>query len=259
MDVAVQARSGVMSITGNGIGGPAKPGASMADFSGGAHLATAVLSALYRREMTGHGGELHVSLLDSMMSMLSNYSVAVIDGQAEIGPMGSGHPQLVPFQAFPTSDGYVVISTGTNRLFIDLCAALGRADLAEDARYRTNVDRVANRESLVSAISHATAQRSTAEWLEMFERLQIPCAPVNTLAAAFREEQLASQGMIVPIMHPRYGLIHLVASPYTFNGQRPMVSRPPPTLGEHTDQLLVEVLGMPPRDSEDVQMRKMFD
>src|SRR5690606_8931102 len=113
MDVAVQARSGVMAITGHGGAAPVKPGASIADFSGGAHLTIAVLSALVQRAVTGRGQQLHVSLLDSMMSMLMNYSVAVIDGSADIAPMGSGHPQLVPFQAFPTSDGFIVIATGT--------------------------------------------------------------------------------------------------------------------------------------------------
>lgn len=242
MDVAVQARSGVMGITGNGAGGPVKPGASIADFSGGAHLDIAILAALHRRSNTGKGGELHVSLLDSMISMLSNYSVAVMDGGAEVAPMGSGHPQLVPFQAFPSQDGYIVIATGTNRLFGDLCEVLGLPQLAKDERFATNVVRVQNRDALIPLISEATSQRSTAEWLDIFEQNEIPCAPVNTLSQAFAEEQLTAQDMIVPSDHPTYGTIHLVGAPYTFGSARPGIARTPPLLGEHTAELLAGVI-----------------
>lgn len=245
MDVAVQARSGVMAITGDGRGGPVKPGASVADFSGGAHLTIAVLAALARRATRSGGQRLHVSLLDSMVSMLMNYSVAVIDGGAEIKPMGSGHPQLVPFQAFPTSDGYLVVSTGTNRLFAELCEALGRSELSTDPRFRTNVDRVANRDELVPMLAELTAARTTGHWLTLFETLGIPCSPVNTLAQAFAEEQLAAQGMIVEVKHPALGPIHVIAAPYTFDGSRPQVSAPPPTLGEHTAVVLRRVAEVP--------------
>lgn len=244
MDVAVQARSGVMAITGTGDGGPVKPGASVADFSGGAHLSIAVLSALFQRTRTGAGQLLHVSLLDSMMSMLMNYSVAVIDGHAEIRPMGSGHPQLVPFQAFPTSDGYVVVATGTNRLFFQLCRTLGRPELSKDHRFLTNVTRVNHREALVALLSELTRAKSTREWLKLFEASGIPCSPVNTLAEAFDEEQLQAQNMITEFEHPNYGPLHLVAAPYTFSGARPEISLPPPTLGEHTAEVLSRVAGL---------------
>jgi crotonobetainyl-CoA:carnitine CoA-transferase CaiB-like acyl-CoA transferase len=240
----------VMSITGNGEGGPVKPGASVADFGGGAQLTIAVLSALYRRAVTGEGGELHVSLLDSMMSMLMNYSVAVMDGDAVIAPMGSGHPQLVPFQAFPSSDGFIVIATGTNRLFRDLCRVLGRADLSENAHFRTNVERVGHRGELVDIISAECVRKSTAEWLEIFEREGIPCAPVNTLAQAFAEEQLVAQGMVVEMVHPTYGPIHVVGSPYTFGGMRPPLRSGPPILGEHTTSVLLEHTDLSSRDVE---------
>jgi crotonobetainyl-CoA:carnitine CoA-transferase CaiB-like acyl-CoA transferase len=240
MDVAVQARSGVMAITGNTGSDPIKPGASIADFGGGSHFTIAILAALVRRATTGEGGRVHVSLLDAMMSLLSNYSVAVIDGEAKIGPMGSGHPQLVPFQAFPSQDGYIVIATGTNRLFRDLCSVLGTPELATDPRFRTNVDRVGSRAELVELISEQTRQRSTVEWLEIFEESQIPCAPVNTLDEAFAEEQLAAQGMIIEVDHPVHGNIHVVAAPYTFDSGRPEVRLPPPRLGEHTASILAK-------------------
>jgi crotonobetainyl-CoA:carnitine CoA-transferase CaiB-like acyl-CoA transferase len=238
MDVAVQARSGVMHVTGNPGGGPVKPGASIADFNGGSHLAVAILAAMLRRVITGEGCVLHVSLLDAMMSILSNYSVAVVDGAADISPMGSGHPQLVPFQAFPSLDGHVVIASGTNRLYRDLCQVMGVPELAADARFATNVERVQHRDALVALLSEVTRRRTTAEWLQIFEENEIPSAPVNDLASAFAQEQLAAQDLIVEVAHPVYGGLHLVAAPYTFDGRRPRIDLPPPSIGQHTTAVL---------------------
>jgi len=246
MDVAVQARSGVMSITGHGDSGPAKPGASIADFSGGAHLTVAVLAALYQRKVTGEGQELHVALLDSMMSMLSNYSVAVIDGEEEIQPMGSGHPQLVPFQAFPTSDGHIVIATGTNRLFRDLCDVLQAPEIMTDPRFATNNARVANRAAIVALITAKTSMRTTDDWISVLERAAIPCSPVNTLSQAFSERQLLEQGMVEEMSHPVYGSVHAIGAPYTFSGSRPPIRKPPPLLGEHTEEVLSTIAGLGP-------------
>jgi crotonobetainyl-CoA:carnitine CoA-transferase CaiB-like acyl-CoA transferase len=250
MDVAVQARSGVMAITGNGVGGPVKPGASIADFGGGAHFTIGILAALVRRQATGEGEQLHVSLLDSMMSLLSNYSVAVVDGGAQIAPMGSGHPQLVPFQAFPSADGYVVLATGTNRLFRNLCEVLEAPELSADPRFKTNVDRVAHREEIVELLSDLTRKRTTAEWLEILEREQIPCAPVNSIEQAFAEPQLVAQGMLVEVDHPTHGAIHLVAAPYTFNTERPPIGELPPLLGANTVDVLEKHAGLSGADAD---------
>ncbi|MFJ2033174.1 CaiB/BaiF CoA transferase family protein [Streptosporangium sp. NPDC087985] len=244
MDVAVQARSGVMSITGYGGMDPVKPGVSLADFAGGSHLTTAVLSALFQRERTGEGQQVSISLLEATMSMLINYSVAVIDGGAVIAPMGSGHPQLVPFQAFPTSDGYVVIGTGTNRLFGDLCDVLGAPELRDDPRFLTNVDRVANREELIPLIEKLTRTRDTAEWLAIFEESSIPCAPVNTMEQALTDPQLLANDAIVEVDHPVVGPLHVLASPYHFSAASADVRMPPPQLAEHTAEVLSEVLGL---------------
>ena len=242
MDVAIQARSGVMSITGYPGGEPVKPGASLADFSAGVHLTVAVTAALYSRAVTGVGQEVNVSLLDSTMSMLSNYVVAVQDGGARIQPMGSGHPQLVPFQAFQSADGHIVIATGTNSLFRRLCVVLGREDIAEDARFRTNQERVVHREALVEILTAVTRARTTAEWLELFEANKIPCAPVNTLQEAFADREVVDNGMLVELQHPKVGAIHVIGTPYRFGGTPAAVRTAPPLLGEHTDSVLEEVL-----------------
>ena len=252
MDVAVQARSGVMSLTGEvgGGGSPLRPGVSLADFSGGVHLAVAILGGLLQRGRTREGCDVSVSLLDATMSMLSNYSVAVLDGGMELGPMGSGHPQIVPYQAFPTSDGFIVISTGTNKLFRALCGVLDLPDMAGDARFATNPQRVAAREEVVARISARIRERSTAQWLSLFEANGIPCSPVNTIRQALEDPQLAANGMIVEYDHPVYGHVRSTGSPYKFSGGGAPSSRPP-LLGEHTAEVLGSVLGM---DAEELSI-----
>jgi crotonobetainyl-CoA:carnitine CoA-transferase CaiB-like acyl-CoA transferase len=245
MDVAVQARAGVMTITGvPGSTEPIRPGASMADFGGGIYLATAVLTALFHRERRGVGQEVHVSLLDATMSLLCNYSVAVMDGKVVLERMGSGHPQLVPYQAFPTRDGSVVISAGTNKIYRGMCQALGCPALAEDARFRTNPDRVSNRAALVPLLCEITRRRTTAEWLEILERNDIPCAPVNDMDTAFRELQHANRDMVQEVTLPAGGAIHVTGVPFAFSDTAGSIRRPPPMLGEHTDEVLHDLLGM---------------
>jgi crotonobetainyl-CoA:carnitine CoA-transferase CaiB-like acyl-CoA transferase len=244
MDVAVQARSGVMMITGYPGSGPIKPGVSLSDFSGGVHLAVALLAAIVHRERTGEGQEVHMSLLDATMIMLSNYSVAVIDGDAEIAPMGTGHPQLVPFQAFPSSDGFIVIATGTNRLFRELLGVLGLEEFLTDPRFRGMLDRIANRDALIEIISEATRRKTTDEWLTVMESNEIPCAPVQSLREAFTDPQLIANDMIVEIDHPTHGKIHVLGVPYKFATSECSIERTPPLLGEHNREVLQSILGL---------------
>ncbi len=245
MDVVIQARAGVMAITGYPGSDPVKCGVSLADFAAGVHMSNALLGAIVYKLRTGKGQSVQVSLLDATMSMLANYAVAVVDGDEEIQPMGSGHPQLVPFQAFPSSDGFIVIGTGTNKLWVHLCTVLGLDELPNDPRFITNPDRVQNRAALIPILSERTQQKSTAEWLTVLEREGIPCAPVNTLKQAFAEPQLAVNDMVVEVPHPVYGSIHLVGIPYKYSESRCEIDRHPPLLGEHTDEVLREKLQMP--------------
>ncbi|GGM76139.1 CaiB/BaiF CoA transferase family protein [Dactylosporangium sucinum] len=251
MDVAVQARSGVMSITGHGgTEGPVKPGVSLADFSGGVHLSLAIIAALLQRQSTGKGEDVRVSLLDATMSMLINYSVAVTDGRADIAPMGSGHPQLAPFEAIATIDGHVVVAPGTNRLFADLCRLLGREDLLRDERFSSNPLRVRHRPALIAELEPIFKGRTTAEWLDALEKAGVPCAPVNTLKQAFADEQLLANGMIQSLEHPTLGTVTQLGSPYRMGGRQPELRRHPPRLGEHTDAVLSELLGLGPDELE---------
>ncbi len=244
MDVAVQARSGVMSITGYPGNPPVKPGVSLSDFSGGIYLAFAIMGAFTHRLRTGEGQLVTCSLLDATMIMLSNYVVAVLDGGAELSPMGSGHPQIVPFQAFQTLDGYLVISAGTNRIFRDLCRILNHPELADDPRFRTNPERVRHRDELVKLLGAVLVERSTAAWLSVFEAAEIPCAPVNTMAEAFSDPQLVAGGGVIEVDHPIFGKLHQIGFPGHMSASPAAVRRPAPLLGQHTDEVLAEVLGL---------------
>lgn len=260
MDVAVQARSGVMKITGGlNSSEPLRPGASLADFGGGIYLATAVMAALFERERSGKGQEISVSLLDATMSMLINYSVAVMDGGAELKPMGSGHPQLVPYQAFPSKDGHIVIAAGTNKIYRELCTALGMPEFAEDPRFRGNQDRVKNREALVAAISQVTQRRTTEQWIDILERAEIPCAPVNDLSTAFHDLSIHSPDMVVKMRHADVGDIQTLGVPFKFSRTPGAVEAAPPMLGEHTESILTGLLGRSASDISALRERKIID
>jgi crotonobetainyl-CoA:carnitine CoA-transferase CaiB-like acyl-CoA transferase len=237
---------------------PIRPGASVADFAGGIYLYAAVATALYDRERTGEGHEIDVSLIDATMSMLINYSVAVMDGHAELEPVGSGHPQLCPYQAFPTSDGYVVIGAGTNKVYRELCACLGRPELGTDPRFHSNEDRVRHRETLIPLLEPLFSARTTAAWLDIFDKADIPSAPVNDMATAFHELQTISPDMVREVNHPVTGPLHLLGVPFRYGGMQGDVRLPPPCLGEHTDAVLGDVLGLDAPELARLRERKII-
>ncbi len=243
MDVAVQARSGVMSITGYKGSPPVRPGASIADLGTAVYCVTSIVSALFYRERTGVGQEVDTSLLDATMSLLINYSVPVIDGGVDFEPFGSGHPQIVPYQAFPSKDGYIVIAGGTNSLFRRICTTLELEGIADDDRFKSNENRVVNREELIRIISEVTKRKTTDEWLAILESNDIPCAPVKTLKDAFNDSQLAANEMITSVKHPTIGSLKLLGIPFKFSESKCSIHLPPPMMGEHTDAVLSELLG----------------
>lgn len=259
MDVGIQALSGVMSVTGEPGQGPLRPGVSLSDFSGGVHLVVGLLGALFERSVTGRGRRVDVSLLDATMAMLSNYSVAVLDGGMDLKPMGSGHPQLVPYQSFPTADGNIVIATGTNRLFRELCRCLGLEAVSEDPRYQTNPLRVENRDSLVALLTETLQRESTAHWLDRLSANGIPVAPVHTMHEALTSDELVLNDMIQTHDHPVFGEMHLVGSPYRFDGDRPAAGRRPPLLAEHTAEVLTERLGLSADDLAELTANGAID
>jgi crotonobetainyl-CoA:carnitine CoA-transferase CaiB-like acyl-CoA transferase len=244
MDVAVQARSGVMRITGvEGSRDPLRQGVSMADFGGGIYMAIAILTALYDRERTDEGQEVSVAMLDATMSLLINYSVAVLDGQAEVKPIGSGHPQLVPYQAFTSSDGYVVVGAGTNKTYREFVNAIGQPQLATDPRFASNQLRVKNRAELIPEINRHMSVRTTREWLDILDAADVPAAPVNDLPSALEDLKQISPGMVQSSPY-HGGELHQLGVPFQFSNCGGDIRMLPPLLGEHTDEVLQGMLQM---------------
>ena len=236
-DFLVQARGGVMGITGQPGGEPTKVGVAVSDIFCGLYASNAILAALHHRSATGEGSHLEVPLFESTLSWLANRGQEFLISGHDTGLIGNAHPSIVPYQTFDASDKPLVVAVGNNTQFVALCQAIGRPDLAEDERYATNPDRVANREALVGTLQKAFAKHTADEWVEKIRDARVPCGPVNALADVFTDEHVRASGILQDIEHPSAGAVRLVGSPMLFDGERLPVRRAPPTLGQHTDEV----------------------
>jgi crotonobetainyl-CoA:carnitine CoA-transferase CaiB-like acyl-CoA transferase len=204
------------------------------------------------------GQEVSVSLLDATMSLLINYSVAVMDGQADVQPLGSGHPQLVPYQAFPTADGHVVVATGTNKTYREFCGAIERPDLMVDPLFASNQSRVKNRKAMVAQLAPVFQQKTTQAWIEILEAADIPCAPVNDLRTAFAELAQTSPAMTQVVDHPGLGKLSQLGVPFKFSDCEGDIRRPPPMLGEHNEEVLKGLLNRSDTDVAALRAAKVI-
>jgi crotonobetainyl-CoA:carnitine CoA-transferase CaiB-like acyl-CoA transferase len=238
-DFLVQARAGIMGITGfpEPEGQPTKVGVAIADIVCGLYAATAILAALRRRAATGEGARIEVPLFESTLGWLANRGQEYLVSGEDKGRMGNAHPTIVPYQTFDASDKQIAVAVGNDAQFERLCEAIGREDLAQDERYATNPGRVANREELVEVMQREFSERTADEWVEKIRGVGIPCGPVNTLAEALADEHLTSTDMLQEIEHPLAGVLEMLASPVLVDGERPPIRRPPPTLGEHSEEV----------------------
>jgi crotonobetainyl-CoA:carnitine CoA-transferase CaiB-like acyl-CoA transferase len=236
-DFLVQARAGIMGITGSPGGEPTKVGVAIADIVCGLYAATAILAALHRREATGEGARIEVPLFESALSWLANRGQEYLVSGEDKGRMGNAHPTIVPYQTFDASDKPIAVAVGNDAQFGRLCAAIGRPELADDERYATNPARVANREELVEVLQERFAERTADEWVERIREAGVPIGPVNTLADVFSDEHVLSSGILQTVEHPAAGVLEMLASPVLVEGERPPIRRPPPTLGQHTEEL----------------------
>jgi crotonobetainyl-CoA:carnitine CoA-transferase CaiB-like acyl-CoA transferase len=238
-DFLVQARAGIMGITGfpEPEGQPTKVGVAIADIVCGLYAATAILAALRRRAATGEGARIEVPLFESTLGWLANRGQEYLVSGEDKGRMGNAHPTIVPYQTFDASDKQIAVAVGNDAQFERLCEAIGREDLTQDERYATNPGRVANRRELVEALQRELSERTAEEWVEKIRGVGIPCGPVNTLAEALADEHLASTDMLQEIEHPLAGVLEMLASPVLVDGERPPIRRPPPTLGEHSEEV----------------------
>ncbi len=244
LDIIIQAISGYMAITGEPGRPPARVGIPLADLSGGIFSCKGILAALFDRERTGKGRRIELSMFDAMLNLLGYMGTMWLTNGEVPQPPGSAHDYTVPWQAFAASDGYVVVATRQEGFWRKLCGALEEPALADDPRFATNALRVENRAVLVPYLERIFRARTVTDWLARLRAAEVPAAPVNNLDGAFAEPPVAEREMIVEYDHPEVGRVRLPGNPIKMSGVSGTISRPAPRLGEHTDAILRELLGL---------------
>lgn len=245
-DLALQALGGAMSLTGEPGGRPVRMGLPMGDLAGGLFGALAVAAALFRRQLTGQGAWVDLSLLDCQASLLTYLAQYYwTDGRVP-GPQGSGHASVVPYQALATADGHLVVAVFAEKFWRGFCLAVGRPEWEHDPRFATNRDRVAHREVLMPLIEQRFAGRPTDEWLARLQAEGVPAAPILGVDRVLADPQVKHRQMVVELRHPRLGSIPTLGTPLKVDGQPGLEITPPPRLGQHTEELLRAVPGYPP-------------
>ena len=248
-DYAVQGMGGLMSVTGPSRaeiaddasgGGPQKVGVAVADLFTGMYASTAILAALRHRDLTGEGQSIDMALLDTQVAMLANLGANYLTSGAVPQRMGNAHQNIVPYQVFEVADGHMIVAVGNDNQFAKFCDVAGQPELARDARFARNADRVRHRAVLVPLLAAFMKTRERAEWLGALEAAKVPCGPINDLADVFADPQVLARHMTVEMPHPLSGNVRLVASPMKFSATPVQYRRPPPLLGEHTEQILGE-------------------
>ena len=242
MDLILQATGGIMGLTGEGRDRPpVKAAPPVADISTGIYGAYAVAAALYERERSGKGQRIDIAMLDAVVSLLSDVALKVRADGKDFAPFGSGHPDIVPYQAFKARDGYFIVACLTNAFWKRLPAAIGHPELLEDPRFVRMTDRVVNKAALVDILNDIFAGDDVAHWIERIETADIPTCKVNTVKEVFALPQAEVNEILVKVPHPTRGEIEILNTPVHLKGSPGAVTRGAPTLGQHTDEVLEEM------------------
>jgi crotonobetainyl-CoA:carnitine CoA-transferase CaiB-like acyl-CoA transferase len=245
-DFMAQGLGGIMSITGPPGGEPHRVGIPIADLTAGLWAALSISAALRHFEVTGQGQQLDISLLDTQVSMLSIQGLSYLTSGDVPGLLGNAHPSIVPYQVFPTMDGNIIVAVGNDDQFVRYCEFAGVPELSGDERFQTNKARVLNRDALAEILCGVMRQQSSAYWLEGLEAIKITAGPINTIDQVFDDEQVRARGMQIEMTHPAAGgkPVSLIGSPAKMSVTEVSYRRPPPMLGEHTDDVLEEMLDL---------------
>jgi crotonobetainyl-CoA:carnitine CoA-transferase CaiB-like acyl-CoA transferase len=241
-DFVIQAEGGFMGITGPEEGPPSRVGVPIVDIATGMFAATAILAALRARDLYGQGQWIDMSLLDSQVALLTNVASNYLVGAEEPRRLGNAHPNIAPYEAFPARDRWFALAAANDRQWASLCEAIGRPELKDDPLFQTNRARVANRPAMRKVLEAAFAEQDAGEWLERFRRAGLPCAPINTVPEVFAHEQAQARELILRADHPSAGQVRFPGFPYKLSQTPAAVHRPPPRLGEHTDEVLQDLL-----------------
>lgn len=242
-DFVIQAEGGIMSVTGPVDGEPHKAGVAIADITTGLFALSAILAALHYRERTGRGQAIDMALFDAQVGWLANVAQNVLATGEPAARYGNAHPNIVPYETFPTADGFIAAGMGTNEQFQRFCVLAGRPDLAADPRFRSNADRVAARGALIPLLREVFRTRTTAAWLEQLAAARIPAGPINDVATVLNSPHTRARGMVQTVEHPALGPLELLGPVPKLGATPAAVRSAPPLLGQHTDAILRDELG----------------
>ncbi|KAG0256697.1 hypothetical protein BG011_004360 [Mortierella polycephala] len=255
-DVMIEAEAGLMYITGEEHGPPVKVGVAVTDLTTGLYAHGGTLAALFARNRTGRGQHVDCSLLESQVATLANIGSSFLIAGKEAKRMGTGHPSIVPYQVLPTRDSHIMIGAGNDGQFRTLCKILQLDSLAENPLYKTNRDRVANREGLIRIMTNRLRSESNSFWLNALNGRGVPFAPINNIEQTFQHPQVLARGMIHEIEHPKAGKIKVAGTPVKYSHTKPSIRTPPPLLGQHTEEVLKGVLGYDERRIQSLKQMK---
>lgn len=247
-DFMIQAQGGIMSITGPADGSPFKVGVAIVDITAGLYANSAILAALYDREQTGRGQYIDVALLDAQIGWLVNVAHNYFATGESPARYGNAHANIVPYEVFPTQDGYLALAVGSDSQYRRLCEAALRPDLWEDERFQTNAGRVKARQVLIPLLQDLFRQRSTAEWIDLLEAYKIPAGPINDIPTLLADPQVKARQMVQEIQHPTLGPVKQLGPVAKLARTPASIRKAPPSLGEHTSEILENELGYTPTD-----------
>ena len=261
-DFMIQGMGGLMSVTGERDdlpgGGPQKVGVAVSDIMTGLYATIGIQAALTHRDRTGAGQHVDMALLDTQVAMIANLNMNYLVSGRVPGRMGNAHANIVPYQAFPTADGHVILAVGNNGQFEKFCQIANRPDLSSDPRFRSNADRVRNRETLVPIVTELLKARTTHEWTTACDAAQVPCGPINNLDQVFSDPQVVHRQMRIDLPHPLSGTVPQVVNPIRFSETPITYHNAPPLLGQHTASVLAERLDYDAARIADLAARRII-
>ena len=247
-DALIQAMGGVMSLTGEPNGSPQKVGVPVADLFAGLYGCIGILAAVNHRNSTGQGQQIDIGMLDTHVAWLANQGMNYLATGENPPRLGNQHPNIAPYQEFPTKDGYIILAVGNDPTFERFCKAFGQEALLADPRFATNPIRVQNRQLVTDTLTPVMKSKTTAEWIEALEALKIGCGPINTLEQVFADPHVQAREMVVEMAHGSGETVKVIANPVKLSATPPSYRSAPPVLGEHTQNVLTDVLKMSAAD-----------